>query len=285
MLSKKEKLFAAVENLGGLVCPSCGGNLLRREDSLVCPQGHCLNVNRRGTLNVLSESRKDDYRSELFEARSRVFAAGLYDPVAKAIEDLLPERNHRLLDAGCGEGWYLNRLLSAHSTWTGAGVDISRDAIRLASDQPCTTLWCVADLRRLPFADGTFSAVLDILTPAGYYEFARVLAPDGLLVKVYPGRDYLRELREARGLPLYEEGDVEAYLRTKTAVTGERHVHQAWEITSDLWHDLLRMTPMNRDLTEETLAELDKTPSPAVTIDLHIVSALPTATQKRKFPK
>ena len=91
MLSKKEKLFAAVEQLDALVCPSCGGNLQRRGDSLVCPQGHCLNVNRRGTLNVLSESRREDYRSELFEARSRVFAAELYDPVAE------PSRSLRMM--------------------------------------------------------------------------------------------------------------------------------------------------------------------------------------------
>jgi len=58
----------------------------------------------------------------------------------------------------------------------------------------------VGDLRRLPFADGTFSAVLDVMTPANYDEFRRVLSPDGMLVKVYPGQDYLREIRAARGM-------------------------------------------------------------------------------------
>ncbi|MBR5345272.1 MAG: methyltransferase domain-containing protein [Clostridia bacterium] len=275
MLSKKEKLFAAVEALGGLVCPTCGRPVSRRGDSLVCPNSHCLNVNRRGTLNVLSEARQEDYRSDLFEARSRVFAAGFFDPVAEAIETLLTEKDHRLLDAGCGEGWYLNRLLTVHPDWTGAGVDISRDAIRLASDQPCTALWCVADLRRLPFADGTFTAVLDILTPAGYDEFSRVLTPDGLLIKVYPGSEYLKEIRVTRGLPLYAEGEVETYLRAKARVVSECHIHQETAITPELWCDLIRMTPMNRDLTEEKLHALDKVPAPAVTVDLHVAAAVP----------
>ena len=274
MLSKKEKLFAAAEALGGLICPVCRRPLSRKEDSLVCPNSHCLNVSRRGTLNVLSEARQEDYRSELFEARSRVFAAGFFDKVSEAITALLPDKDHRLLDAGCGEGWYLNRLLTAHPTWTGAGVDISRDAIRLASNQPCTALWCVADLRKLPFADETFTAVLDILTPAGYEEFGRVLVSNGLLIKVYPGSEYLKEIRAARGLPLYAEGEVEAYLRARTRVVSEHHVHQKTVITLELWCDLIRMTPMNRDLTEEELRALDKVPAPAVTVDLHIAAAV-----------
>ena len=274
MLSKKEKLFAAAEALGGLICPVCRQPLSRREDSLVCPNSHCLNVSRRGTLNVLSEARQEDYRSELFEARSRVFAAGFFDKVAEAITSLLPDKDHCLLDAGCGEGWYLNRLLTAHPTWIGTGIDISRDAIRLASNHPCTALWCVADLRKLPFADETFTAVLDILTPAGYEEFSRVLASDGLLIKVYPGSEYLKEIRAARGLPMYAEGEVEAYLKAKTRIVDERRVRQEAAISPELWHDLIRMTPMNRDMTEAELAVLDKIPARSVTVDLHVAAAV-----------
>jgi len=274
-VSKKERFFAAFDRLGGMVCPVCGGALRRSGDSLVCGSGHCLNVSRKGSVNLLPDSRATDYPAALFAARGRVLAAGLYEPVAEAVEALLPEGPQRILDAGCGEGWYLDRLLTAHPDWAGAGVDISPDAIRLATDHPCAALWCVGDLRRLPFAAGCFTAVLDILTPAGYGAFARVLAPEGLLIKVYPGAGYLREIRAARGLPDYEEGRVEAWLKRSASVTAERHVLRSVPVTPEIWRDLVRMTPMNRGLTEDELEALAAAPAPSVTLDLHAAAARP----------
>ena len=151
-------------------------------------------------------------------------------------------------------------------------MDISRDAIFQATNHPCTALWCVADLRRLPFRDGAFTAVLDVLTPASYDAFRRVLAPDGLLIKVYPGRDYLCELRESRGMPRYEEGQVEAYLREKTQVLQTEHVHHAYEVTPELWRDFVWMTPLNQDLSAEEKDALAARPAAHVTIDLYIAA-------------
>ena len=266
-------MLAAARALDALACPVCGQPLTPGEGRFCCPAGHSWDISRRGTLNFLSSPREDFYSEALFAARSRVFAAGCYEAVADAIEALLPgEAPQRLLDAGCGEGWYLSRLLGRHPDWAGAGVDISRDAIRRASLQPAAALWCVADLRRLPFRDGAFTAVLDILTPASYGSFRRVLAPEGLLIKVYPGRDYLREIREARGLPPYEEGQVEAWLREHTAVAARQHVHTVCPTDPALWAAFVAMTPLNADLSPEALARLAVSPLPAVTVDLHVAA-------------
>lgn len=107
----------------------------------------------------------------------------------------------------------------------------------------------MGDLRRLPFADGTFSAVLDVLTPANYDEFRRVLSPDGVLLKVYPGQDYLREIRAARGMSAYEEGQVDAYLREKAQLVKAVRVHETLPVSPELWGDFVRMTPLNHDLS------------------------------------
>lgn len=268
MPDRKEKLLNAVRDLGGLRCPACGGALLPAADGLRCDRGHCVNVSRRGTVNVLSDARTDAYDSALFAARRRVFDAGCYQAVLEAVEALLPEGPQRLLDAGCGEGWYLNALLSRHPGWHGAGADISRVAIRMAASQPCAAVWCVADLKRLPFPDGCFTAVLDVLTPADYAEFRRVLAPGGRLIKVYPGGDYLRELREARGLPPYEAGPVEDWLQERADVLETRRVRRSIPATPALWADFVRMTPLNQDLDEAALEALCKKPAASVTIDL-----------------
>ena len=272
MLSKRDKLFLAVERLGYLVCPVCGAPLTRAGDDLACAHHHRLNVNRKGCLNVLSAQVDSFYDADLFTARRRVFDAGCYDAVAEAIAALLPSGTHRLLDAGCGDGWYLNTLLTCHEDWCGAGVDISRDAILQATGHPCTALWVVGDLRRLPFAEGSFTAVLDVLTPANYDEFRRVLAPGGLLIKVYPGSGYLQELRAARGLPPYEEGQVDAYLREKAVIVAERRVTVTHAISDDLWRDFVWMTPLMQDLSAEEKNLIAAKNAGSVTVDLHVAA-------------
>lgn len=272
MPSKREKLYQAAEALQALRCPVCGEDMLRTGDDFACANKHRVNVNRKGCVNFLSSPVDSCYDVALFQARRRVFGAGCYLPVAEAIEAMLPPGEHRLLDAGCGDGWYLNELLQRNENWQGAGVDISRDAILQATDQPCTALWCVGDLRKLPFREGAFTAILDVLTPANYDEFRRVLAPEGLLLKVYPGSGYLKEIRAARGMEPYAEGQVEAYLREKAQVVDERRVTVSHGVTPELWRDFVWMTPLNQDLTDEEKEKLAQRPTETVTVDLHIAA-------------
>ena len=272
ILSKRDKLHLAAERLGALACPTCGQPMRRAGEDYACAAGHRVNTHRKGCLNVLSAKADTVYDAELFAARRRVFAAGCYDAVAEAINELLGAGPHRLLDAGCGDGWYLNRLLDRHPDWTGAGIDISRDAIFQATDQPCAALWCVADLRRLPFADRAFTAVLDVLTPAGYEEFRRVLAPGGLLVKVYPGGGYLKELRAARGMKPYEEGEVADYLGSRTEIIAERRVVDCRKVSLETWRDFVWMTPLNQDLSAREKEALAACPSDWMTVDLHVAA-------------
>ncbi|MGN1370124.1 MAG: methyltransferase domain-containing protein [Aristaeellaceae bacterium] len=272
MLSKRDKLFLAAEQLHCLSCPTCGAALVRTGDDFACEKRHRVNVNRKGCLNVLSSQADSCYDADLFAARRRVFDAGCYDAVERAIESLLPEGPHRILDAGCGDGWYLNALLSRHADWCGAGVDISRDAIFQATNHPCTALWVVGDLRRLPFADSSFTAVLDVLTPANYDTFRRVLVPEGLLIKVYPGSGYLKELREARGLSLYEEGQVDAYLREKAVIAAETRVTVTHQVSDALWRDFVWMTPLMQDLSPAEKEGIAARNAGSVTVDLHVAA-------------
>ena len=265
----RERFFAAADALGCLVCPKCGQPLVRAGDNLSCGS-HLWNVNRRGTVNVLSFPHRDAYDAELFAARRQVFRAGCYLPVLEALEDLLPAGPQRILDAGCGEGWYLSRLLADRPECSGAGADLSRDAIHAAAAQPCTALWCVADLRRLPFADGSFTCVLDILTPASYGEFRRLLAPGGCLIKVWPAEEYLREIREARGLPLYRDAGVGGWLGQHARIDAQRRVTARVPVSPALWAAFVTMTPLNQDLTAEEKRRLIHMPRERVTVDLNL---------------
>lgn len=269
-LSKRDRFCQAFTRFPALCCPRCGGMLTLAEDDFSCPQGHHYNLNRKGCVNFLSAPVNTCYDKELFAARRHVFASGCYDPVVEAIDSLIPPGDQCLLDAGCGDGWYLHQLLEQHPSWVGAGIDISKDAIFQATDHPCEALWCVGDLRRLPFDAHTFTTVLDVLTPANYSEFRRVLTPNGMMIKVYPGEHYLQEIRLKRGMPLYTEGKVEAYLHEKAEVIASRHVTVTHALTPQLWRDFVWMTPLDQDLSPEEKEALALDVAETITIDLHV---------------
>lgn len=270
MQSKRERFFQAAEEMHSLRCPVCGQALERQGDGLGCAGGHTRDVNRKGYVHLLNRPHPTCYDQALFDARRQVFEAGCYLPVLEAMEKLLPGASQRVLDAGCGEGYYLAGLLARHPHWQGAGVDISKEAVEKATDWPCRALWCVGDLGRLPFADGAFTAVLDVLTPANYGEFRRVLAPDGRLIKVYPGTEYLREIREARGITLYQDAEVGEYLAGRCRIESRRHILVRIPMTPALWRAFVWMTPLNQDLTGQEKEALAARPAAQVTLDLHV---------------
>ena len=275
MLSRMERLKQLCAAEGLLQCPVCGDALRVDGNALVCGSRHSYNLNRKGFVSFLNRPVSDFYDAALFEARGRVFASGAYDAVADALAELLPDKPCRLLDAGCGDGWYLRRLLEKRPDCAGAGIDLSRDAVAAAAGSGCTAVWCVGDLRRMPFADAAFDAVLDVLTPADYSSFRRVLKPGGCLLKVFPGGEYLKELRAARGLAPYEEGSVLAHLERHTRVQTLRRVRTVVPVDAALWRDFVYMTPLNADLTT---AEKDAVPvSETVTVDLCVARVTPDA--------
>jgi len=113
-----------------------------------------------------------------------------------------------VLDAGCGEGFYLGTLAS-NAGCAGHGVDISIPAVDAAARRYPRCQWVVANADRfLPYATGAFSIVLSITGRMNPDEFRRVVHPSGrLLVAVAapddliqlrgPGRDLVPRTREA----------------------------------------------------------------------------------------
>ncbi len=79
------------------------------------------------------------------------------------IMDLLaPERHDRILDVGCGTGIFTENYLQQGARVT--GVDLSLEMLRYSVRKPGLgrLLPAVADMRRLPFADGTFDKTVSI---------------------------------------------------------------------------------------------------------------------------
>ena len=135
--------------------------------------------------------------------------------VKTILEYLRPQPQDRLLDCGCGLGFYL-RLLAELAPCRLHGFDISRARLaEAAADRGLTgARLCIADIFHLPFADGAFdklilSEVLEHLpedAPA-LAEAARVVRPGGVLAITVPHRGYpflwdpINRTLEALGLP------------------------------------------------------------------------------------
>ncbi|MBK8166069.1 MAG: class I SAM-dependent methyltransferase [bacterium] len=108
----------------------------------------------------------------------------------------------RVLDLGCGDGRHLGPLASAGLAAT--GLDLSDPLLRAARAREDGVPLVRADMRALPFGDGSFAAVLSLFTAFGYFGpeggdremvagIARVLAPGGHWYLDYLDADRVRD--------------------------------------------------------------------------------------------
>lgn len=250
-----------------LVCPLCGGAVALREASLVCPKGHCFDISARGYVNF-SGNPATRYGRELFLHRRRVFEAGLYDGAA---EWLRANARGTALDAGCGEGFF-TRLLGGDVY----GLDLSREAIALASGSD-QIRWLVADLAKIPLADGSVDTIVNVLSPASYSEFGRVLREGGRVLKIVPGRRYLAELRALAGMPEYGDGLPEARMAEFTDVESCESLCKTRALTPELASDVIAMSPLTFGAE---LSRLDPARLTEITVDLRMIIGRPLRAPK-----
>lgn len=224
-------------------CPICGLPLSRRGDSLLCPSRHCFDVARQGYVNLLRRPSDTLYEDRsLFAARRAVWRAGFFDPVIRAVRERLPDGF--LLDAGCGEGSLLGALREESRPC--AGVDLSRAAVRIAASAYRDIPFAVADVCSLPLAAGAAACVVNMLTPANYAEFARVLRPGGRLIKLVPNAQHLAQIRSLAGKAPYTreaETTLEGFSRL-FRLTERTCVRYEVECGAELASLVFRMTPL-----------------------------------------
>jgi 23S rRNA (guanine745-N1)-methyltransferase len=170
-----------------------------------CPKGHSFDLSRSGYLNLLQpqdkkSSRPGDSR-EAVQARGRSLQRGLGERLRDELAAVLGQERGgqpgRLLDVGCGEGYFLREVCRS-SGWEGWGMDLSVAAVEAAARSLADGHWVVANAdRKLPALDRSFSAVMSITARKNGPEFQRVLEAGGLLLVAVAGSDDLQELREA----------------------------------------------------------------------------------------
>lgn len=194
-----------------LACPVCGLPLNRHEATFTCANRHVFDVAREGYVNLLlaqhRHSKDPGYNREMIAARRDFFDRGHYqqlaDEMAAIIGGYLPEQGHSVvLDAGCGEGYYLRRLrryLAGTGTiedTTLCGLDISKHGIRVAAHRDPEGLYAVAGTFRMPVLANAISVLLTHFSPVSADDFRRVVRPGGTVLVGGPGEDHLFSFKQ-----------------------------------------------------------------------------------------
>lgn len=188
-----------------LICPVCKKALLREEKSYFCcgEKRHCFDISASGHVNLFPGRATGGDDKKAVRSRTEFLNLGYYQPIADKVSEILSYLNGdcSVIDAGCGDGYYTNRLASSTGAWT-YGFDLSKEAIISASKSAKkqgidNSVFCVGGIYELPVADESADAITNIFAPCAEEEFTRVLKPNGLLIEVTAGKNHLYGLKKA----------------------------------------------------------------------------------------
>jgi 23S rRNA (guanine745-N1)-methyltransferase len=237
------------------------------ERSLYCVHHHCFDLAKSGYVNLLPSDQKRTKipgdNKQMVAARTDFLNRGYYQPLVDGLDALL--RNFsggRVLDAGCGEGYYTDALFQL---WKArgfplqiAGVDISKFALDRAAKRNPEIAFAVASIFHLPVAAESCDLLLNLFAPYCREEFLRVLKPDGLYCMVIPGTYHLWELKQAIYDTPYPNA-VKDFSLDGWSLAGHESVHAEILLTSpeDI-RCLFAMTPYSYKTSRSGTARLEK---------------------------
>lgn len=249
-LKPKLQRFASAT---AFACPICQENLTLVETSLKCCNRHSFDLAKFGYVNLAPQIKQSaNYDKENFQNRQQILEAGFYQAILEVVSDLLSSSKNAktILDIGCGEGFYSRKLQESHSEKTFYAFDISKDSVQIAakSEPNWAVNWFVGDLARLPIKDASMDILLDIFSPANYGEFRRVLSKDGILIKIIPTENHLKEIRQKVQDQLtnkdYSNQDIKEHFQEHFTILSNQTVSLTKTITAEQLQALLSMTPL-----------------------------------------
>jgi len=150
-----------------------------------------------------------------------------------AILSALPQPPSRVLDAGCGSGYFCAFL--HFSGYTAVGMDVCEDAVRLIRDRPDYAGWELhAHDWEKAFPGAPYDAIVYndafhhcLNKPAVMNRTAEALAPDGVAVFVEPGVGHARSARGHAAKYDVTETDTPPYQIVRLA---KRAGFRAWRV-------------------------------------------------------
>lgn len=194
-------------------CPVCRAKMEITNDfkSVICKgeaKAHCFDFSKSGYVNFAPPSQSGSGDSkEAVRSRTVFLESDGYLPVCNKIVSFVNKYCHGglVIDAGCGEGYYTNKIAKAYSGDV-IGFDLSKfgadnGAKRARQDKIENSFFAVGSVFSLPVADSVADGIVNIFAPCVEEEYNRVLKDGGVLIIAGAGEDHLIGLKSA----LYEE--------------------------------------------------------------------------------
>jgi 23S rRNA (guanine745-N1)-methyltransferase len=273
-----------------LACPIDGQPIQTHGAQPRCAAGHSFDKAREGYCNFLvvqhKASRDPGDSKHMVAARRRFLDAGHFEPIADHVFDAV--RNilkpmvgiaFNIVDAGCGEGYYLDHLgrLAAASPQAGtlglAGIDVSKWAVKAAARRKASATWLVANNRIPPFLDGSVDLVLCLFGFPIWEGFKKIQKAGGHVLLVDPAADHLIELREII-YPTVKRSTSPPLTQAEAAgyvLKHERQLRFSVTLTgADAIQDLVAMTPHAHRMPQDRRQALAELSTLSVTVNVAI---------------
>lgn len=232
--------------------------------SYICENRHTFDISKEGYVNFAIGKSESGDSTDMCESRRRFLSKGYY----KNFSDLICSTVNKycapesLVDAGCGEGYYLRMLREKYTSSEFFGVDLAKEAIRLAAKSEkqssyTKNKYCVCGIFSLPFFDNETDAVLSVFAPVADKENHRVLKHGGYMYVAGPGKTHLSGLKSAIYSDPYENrekhNEYEGF-----AFCGKECVEYEVTVDGGDIFDLFTMTPYYWKTSKEDSAKLLK---------------------------
>ncbi len=233
-----------------LLCPICKINLRKENKSYKCENNHCFDIARQGYLNLLPVQNKHSINPgdtrEMLIARREFLNNNNYVPICSAVKKLsenLISKNSVIADIGCGEGYYLNELYKTLTPKTTIGIDISKDAVKMACSYNKKINWIVATASCLPVKNESVDLITAMFSLFMEDEFYRILKKDGYIIEVRVANEHLIELKEIIYETVFKQDKKPCQVSNKfETVSLEKHSYKLNLDNKNLCN-LLKMTP------------------------------------------
>ena len=242
-----------------LACPFCAAPLTREGKSFYCSgeKRHCFDIAKSGYVSLTRASGTSGDDRDMVRARTAFLDTGYYAPFADAVAKAAAGASV-IIDAGCGEGYYANRLAGSAAVF---GFDLSKHACDHAAKRAKAAgtgaFFGVASVFELPLGNGTVDAVVNVFAPCAEDEFCRVLRPGGLLVLLGAGERHLLGLKQALYDETYENAEradlpsgmqpiEQRTVRDTVTVVGKEQIANLFSMTPYYW----RTSPSDKQKLE-----------------------------------
>jgi len=212
---KKGSDFMSIENIESIIkCPVCNLCLNKHEKQYVCLNNHSYDIASKGYTNLLLANQKKTKdpgdSKEMMEGRKDFLNRGYYHTFSEKLNEIIisniSNSNVNILDAGCGEGYFLSRLkqdiyavepkITSNKKINFFGVDISKAAVTYAVKRDKKINFIVSSNFNLPIMSHTIDIIIRNFAPSDETELKRVLKDNGKLIVVTPGIEHLYGLKE-----------------------------------------------------------------------------------------